>query len=174
MTPTASDIERVDPPSNGGERELLEAFLDYHRGTLLMKCADLDEEQLKRASVEPSVLSLLALVRHLTEVELSWFCERVDGQDEADLPYYGHEDDMDADFNEAPQADPAETFERYRSAVEAARRAAAAHGLDDTHETSRRGPTSLRWVYLHMIEEYARHNGHADFIRERIDGATGE
>ncbi len=153
---------------------LLEGFLDYHRDTLLKKCAGLDEEQLKRAAVEPSSLSLLGLVRHLVDVEYSWFCKRVDGQREADLPCYGHDDDPDADFNEAPQADPAEAFERFRAAVKDAKEAAGRHGLDDTFEHPRHGTTSLRWVYLHMIEEYARHNGHADLLRERIDGSTGE
>ncbi|HEU5128780.1 MAG TPA: DinB family protein [Glycomyces sp.] len=173
MTWTAPEITRSEPEGAASERVLLEGFLDHHRDTLLAKCAGLDEEQLKRASVPPSALSLLALVRHLTEVEYSWFCERVDGQREEHLPYYGHDDDPDADFTEAGRADPAEAFERFRTAVKDAKQAAGRHGLDHTFEHPHHGTTSLRWVYLHMIEEYARHNGHADLIRERVDGRTG-
>ncbi|WP_026928660.1 DinB family protein [Glycomyces tenuis] len=174
MTWTAPEITRASPPNVGSERELLEGFLDHHRDTLLMKCAGLDEEQLKRASVEPSGLSLLALVRHISDVEYGWFCNRVDGQQEEDLPFYGPSDDPYADFRDAPQADPEEAFERFRTAVKDAKEAAGRHGLDDTFEHPRHGAMSLRWVYLHMIEEYARHNGHADLLRERIDGSTGE
>ncbi len=174
MNWTAPDTSRKEPRYAAPERELLEGFLDFHRDTLLVKCAGLDEEQLKRASVEPSELSLLALVRHLTEVEYSWFCEGMDARPEDDLPYYGHDDDPNADFSETAQADPAEAFERFRAAVEDAKEAAARHDLDDVFEHPRHGATSLRWVYIHMIEEYARHNGHADLIRERIDGRTGE
>ncbi|HLU27869.1 MAG TPA: DinB family protein [Glycomyces sp.] len=174
MTWTAPEITRTEPDRAASERVLLEGFLDYHRDTLLAKCAGLDEERLKRASVEPSGLSLLGLVRHLTEVEYNWFCQGVDGQRGQDLPYYGHEGDPDADFNEADRADPAEVFERFRAAVNDAKQAAGRHGLDHAFEHPHHGATSLRWVYLHMIEEYARHNGHADLLRERIDGRTGE
>jgi hypothetical protein len=174
MTWTAPEITRRDPGGNDPERVLLESYLDYHRDTLLMKCSGLDEEQLKRASVEPSELSLLALVRHLSDVEYGWFCYSVDGQKLEDLPLYGPAEDPYADFREAPRADPEETFERFRVAVKDAKEAAARHRLDDTFEHRHHGTTSLRWVYLHMIEEYARHNGHADLLRERIDGATGE
>jgi Protein of unknown function (DUF664) len=105
MTWTAPDAQRTDPPWVATERAALHGWLDYHRATLLTKCAGLDGEQLARRAAEPSSLSLLGLVRHTT-----------DGR----------------------------------------------RGLD------------LRWIYLHMIEEYARHNGHADLLRERIDGVTGD
>ncbi|GAB3655380.1 DinB family protein [Glycomyces tarimensis] len=174
MTWTAPEIERAKTARVGTERELLEGVLDRHRETLLMKCAGLEEAQLKRAAVESSELSLLALVRHVTENEYWWFCEVVDGQGAHDLPYYGRDDDLDADFHDAAKDDPAGAFERHRAAIAQAKAAAAKHELDHVAEHPHTGECSLRWVYLHMIEEYARHNGHADLIRERIDGRTGE
>jgi uncharacterized damage-inducible protein DinB len=169
---TASDVQRTDPPQVGDERTLLDAFLDYHRETLLWKCSGLSDDQLRQRSAPPSTLSLLGLVRHLTEVERSWFRHGVAGQDVARL--YFSDDNLDGDFDDVDSADAAANLAAYRAEIEQVRKAVADRSLDDTF-TNRRGRTiSLRWVYLHMLEEYARHNGHADLLRERIDGATGE
>ena len=166
--------ERVDPPYVADERAMLETFLDYHRDTLLVKCSGLDGKQLVERSVSPSGLSLLGILRHLTEVERYWF--RQGWQGDLDDVYCTDEyPDGDFDLTDPERAD--DDLAAYRSEVAAAREEAARHDLDDTVEKRRAGrPTavSLRWILIHMIEEYARHNGHADLLRERIDGATGE
>lgn len=165
--------ERVDPPLVAAEREMLDAWLDFHRATLLMKCEGLTDEQLRTRSVEPSSLSLLGLVRHMTEVERNWFRRVLEGEDAKPL-YYGPGND-DGDFDDVDTADAAADFARFREEVDHCRRLAAAHpDLDTIGKGARHGREfSLRWIYVHMIEEYARHNGHADLLRERIDGRTG-
>jgi uncharacterized damage-inducible protein DinB len=163
--------DRPDPPLIAGEREMLTAWLDLHRATLAFKCDGLTDEQLKERSVPPSAISLLGLVRHLSEVERSWFRRTLGGED---IPLiYSDNWDFDACFSEADAADVAETFAIWRAACDDSRKAeAAAESLDVTAE--RRGDTfSLRWILVHMIEEYARHNGHADLVRECVDGVTG-
>ncbi|HZC39488.1 MAG TPA: DinB family protein [Streptosporangiaceae bacterium] len=164
--------DRADPPLAAGEREMLAAWLDYHRATLARKCDGLDAAQLRERSVPPSSLSLLGLVRHMAETERGWFRRGVLGEDAP--PRYYHDDNPDGDFDDAGTADPAEAFAAWREECEQARRAeAAAPSLDAGFERRDRRYT-LRWVMVHMIEEYARHNGHADLLRERIDGATGD
>jgi len=163
--------ERVHPPLEAGEREMLTAWLDFHRATLAWKCEGLTGEQLRERSAPPSPLSLLGLVRHMAEVERGWFRCRVAGEDLPGL--YETDEDADADINGAQTADVAEAFATWRAECEAARKAAAVPSLDATFE-GRHRRYSLRWILVHMIEEYARHNGHADLIRERIDGATGD
>ena len=166
----APDVARTDPPYAAGEREMLESWLDYHRATLLWKCAGLADEQLKQRSSPPSNLSLLGLVRHMTEVEQGWFGHFVG---ERVTPPYGSDEQPDADFENVDGADAAADFAAFERECARSRERAAGHGLDETF-VSRRGRTiSLRWIYVHMIEEYARHNGHADLIREAIDGVTG-
>jgi hypothetical protein len=165
----------MSPPTEpASERESLETWLEFHRATLLMKCDGLTSEQLATASCPPSRLTLIGLVRHLTGVE-PWF-HAFDGQ--PDMEMFEDEDAFDP-RTEHVQRD----FENYLVSVERARAAAAAHELDDVIDMPHWvaddqprvvRPTSLRWVYQHMIEEYARHNGHADLVRERIDGATGD
>ncbi|MEH0935011.1 DinB family protein [Micromonospora psammae] len=176
MTWRAPEITRTTEPYVGDERTMLEGWLDYHRQTLLLKCAGLTAEQLKTPSVEPSGLTLLGLVRHLADVERWWFRIRAAGQDIPGL--YDGEEDPDADLNALADADPEATFATFAAEVAAAREAAAGLSLDDTFRRPRRDGSAdemnVRWVYVHMIEEYARHNGHADLIRERIDGVTGE
>jgi hypothetical protein len=156
------------------ERESLEAWLEYHRATLLMKCEGLTAEQLATPSCSPSGLTLIGLVRHLTGVEL-WFHD-FDGQPEMDMF-----EDEDAFVPNVAHVE--RDLANYRISVERARRAAAMHDLDRVIEQEHwvaddrpkeLRPTSLRWVYQHMIEEYARHNGHADLLRERIDGVVGD
>jgi hypothetical protein len=169
---TAPPVDRRPEPEILDERAGLEAWLDYHRDTLLMKCAGLTPDQLGERAVPPSTLSLLGLVRHLAEVERSWFRRRLAGEDIAYL--YVSDDNEDGDFDDVDTADPAADFATYAAEVEQARAVAAGRPLDQTF--SRRGGDrrDLRWVYLHMIEEYARHNGHADLLRERIDGVIGD
>lgn len=170
---TAPEVNRAETPTHGEERTQLEAWLDYHRDTLLMKCADLTGDQLRTRSVEPSTLSLLGLVRHMADVERYWFRRQFDGADLGPL-YWDTGDDPDYDFTGALTSDAADDFAAYQEEVLAARATVAGRSLDEQFVSDRGATFDLRWVYLHMIEEYARHNGHADLIRERIDGAVGE
>jgi uncharacterized damage-inducible protein DinB len=173
MTWTAPDIERRRARHTAGEREMLEAWLDHHRQTLLMKCAGLSADQLKLKSVPPSALSLLGLVRHMAEVERSWFRRNFGG--DKDLPWvYCTDKSPDGDFDDVETADAPMDFAIFQAETTAADAVAAGRELNDTFVHPRRGTEiSLRWVYVHMIEEYARHNGHADLLRECIDGITG-
>ncbi|MEV6347277.1 DinB family protein [Actinoplanes sp. NPDC051851] len=169
---TAPEAHRVTEPFVGDERAMLQGWLDWHRQTLLTKCAGLTAEQLRTASAEPSNLTLLGLVRHMTEVERSWFRKRAAG--DAELPdAYCSPENRDGDFDDVAGADAAADFAAFPAEIRLCDAAVA--GLPLEHEfTGRTGRISLRWVYLHMIEEYARHNGHADLLRERIDGVTGD
>ena len=163
--------DRVEPHQVEGERASLDAWVDYHRATLLMKCAGLDPETLARRTCPPSTLSLLGLVRHLTEVE-GWFHD-FDGEPIGQ--WYSTEEHPDACFDEVDPARAEEDLAAYEASIERARAAVEGRGLDEISPEPDDGrPVSLRWIYLHMIEEYARHNGHADLLRERIDGATGD
>jgi uncharacterized damage-inducible protein DinB len=166
-------VERIDPPLVAQEREMLDAWLDFHRATLAVKCEGLTDDQLRARAVPPSSLSLLGLVRHMGEVERSWF-RRVLGGEQAP-PHYYSDENPDGDFDDVAGAGVAEAFGYWRDECAHAReRVAAAPSLDVTG-TGRRGETySLRWIMVHMIEEYARHNGHADLLRERIDGTVGD
>jgi uncharacterized damage-inducible protein DinB len=169
----APKVERAEPSLVGGEREMLETWLNYHRQTLLTKCAGLTADQLKAQSVEPSNLSLLGLVRHMTEVERSWFRRRF--ADEAIDPLYFTEANPDGDIEDVASADAQADLATFRDEIEIASGVAAGRSLDDTFVHARlQEEMNLRWIYVHMIEEYARHNGHADLIRERIDGVTGD
>lgn len=167
--------QRTEPATNADERSMLEGWLDYHRETLEMKCAGLDDAQLKTASVEPSELSLLGLVRHMAEVERGWFRKVLVGDDPG--PLYYSEEDRDGEFHLTDADTWDEAYTTWQAEIGIARRNAARFTLDDACEGRSKfteDPINLRWIYTHMIEEYARHNGHADLIRERIDGATGE
>jgi uncharacterized damage-inducible protein DinB len=169
-------VERVDPPASADEKTMLSAFLDYHRDTLRWKCDGLTPEQLIRQASPPSTLRLLGLVRHLTEVEEGWFTHHFAGGPPA--PAYSTDDDPDGDLNvtSADEESVAAAWALYDEAVERSRALITASDLDTMAAgTTKRGEQySLRWIMLHMIEEYARHNGHADLLREAIDGATGE
>jgi uncharacterized damage-inducible protein DinB len=142
-----------------------------HRATLLQKCAGLTGDQLARRSVAPSTLSLLGLVRHVTDAERIWFRRRLRGE-RVDFEYK-RPDRPDTAFDDV---DPTEAERDYAALIEelaSARRATADLPLDATFVSERFGEMSLRWLYHHMISEYARHNGHADLLRQRIDGVTG-
>jgi hypothetical protein len=167
---TAPEVERVDEPVVGDERAMLTGFLDSARASMLRRCAGLTGEQLVRRSVPPSNLSLLGLVRHVTDVERTWFRCRFAGEE---LPgVYAREDCRDASFEEVDPAHAGADFQRLLDEQEAARRAVAGASLDDTFESDRWGTMSLRWIFIHMCREYERHCGHADLLRERIDGVT--
>ncbi|MDT4938831.1 MAG: hypothetical protein QOG80_2502 [Pseudonocardiales bacterium] len=156
-----------------GERETLIAFLDLYRATLELKCEGLTPEQLAQRSVPPSSMSLVGLVRHLAEVERVWF-RRWNG--EQTEPRYYSKADPDGDFDnvDGSQEHVDDAFAYWRSEVEHARQVAAEGGLEVAFVHARDGRAiTLRWILVHMIEEYARHCGHADLLRERIDGATG-
>jgi uncharacterized damage-inducible protein DinB len=166
-------VERIDPPLVAQEREMLDAWLAYHRATLAVKCDGLSDDQLRARAVPPSSLSLLGLVRHMGEVERSWF-RRVLSGEQAPPRYYSDEN-LDGDFDDVADADVAEAFGYWRDECAHAREHVAAASSLDVTGTGRQGETySLRWIMVHMIEEYARHNGHADLLRERIDGTVGD
>ncbi|WBB69471.1 DinB family protein [Micromonospora sp. WMMD812] len=164
--------ERISPPVTGGEREMLRAFLDYHRATLALKCDGLSDEELRRQSSPPSTLSLLGLVRHMAEVERAWFRRTINGED-VPLVWSSRGDYQEA--YDARSSTRTEAFAAWRREVEHSRRIEReAESLDVTGHQARWGEdVSLRLVMLHLIHEYARHNGHADFLREAIDGAVG-
>jgi uncharacterized damage-inducible protein DinB len=164
------DPRRTEPPFLLGEREMLDGWLDFHRVTLLLKCEGLTDEQRKARPVPTSLMSLHGLVRHMAEVERGWF-RKVIAQE--DIPYlWDFSENDDADFAPIDDADWEADLAAWHAECDAARAIAAGRGLDYTGV--RRGEAvSLRWVYTHMIEEYARHNGHADLIREMLDGAVG-
>jgi uncharacterized damage-inducible protein DinB len=168
-----TDDERVDPPHIADERTMLTTWLDWQRATLARKCAGLGADQLRERAVPPSSLSLLGLVRHMAEVERGWFRNGVARQD---VGYrWVRPDDEDADFNDVAGADVDEAFAAWGEEIEQARQiVAAAPSLDVTFTRPKRPEISLRWTLVHMIEEYARHNGHADLLRERLDGEVGD
>ncbi|GAA4552171.1 DinB family protein [Streptomyces collinus] len=167
--------ERHEPATTADERTMLEGWLDYHRQTLAWKCEGLTDVQLRTAAVEPSELSLMGLVRHMTEVERGWFRKVLAAEDAG--PVYYTDEDPDGEFHLSESDTWEEAYATWQSEIETARRNAARFGLDDVSEGKHRRTGerfNLRWIYTHMIEEYARHNGHADLIRERVDGATGD
>ncbi|WP_431676731.1 DinB family protein [Kitasatospora sp. KL5] len=164
---------RFGGPTTGDERRMLADMLAAQRTTLEMKCSGLGPELALRA-VEPSTLSLLGLVRHLADVERRWFRQVLAGEDAPAL--YSSPADPDGDFDGASAAPGAAeaAWQAWRDEVAFAERfVTGAPHLDVEGYDEWRGTVSLRWVLVHMIEEYARHNGHADLLRERIDGATG-
>ena len=165
------DPRRNEPPYVLPEREMLEAWLEFHRTTLLLKCEGLDDRVRKARPIPTSNLSLHGLIRHMSEVERGWFRRAMLCDHDAPHLYLDERGD-DLDFVPIDDADWDTDLAAWHAECEASRMAAARHALDDTG--IRHGqPVSLRWVFVHMIEEYARHNGHADLVRELIDGAVG-
>lgn len=164
------DPRRSEPDYGLPERAMLEGWLEFHRVTLLLKCEDLSDGQRKARPVPTSKLSLHGLVRHMAEVERMWFRRVLLGED---LDYiWSDAVEQDSELVPLDRADWQADLAIWRAECDLARSAAAAHELDDTGERHDR-PVSLRWIYVHMVEEYARHNGHADLIRELVDGAVG-
>lgn len=173
MPGAGPDRIRIEPDLQTGELTLLGQYIDYHRATLELKCAGLTDEELKRPSISVSTLTLLGLVRHLTEVERSWFRRVLDAQDAP--PLYWSDADVDGDFDRLDSAPVAQVWATYRDEVAESRRILATFA--DGGALARgtvRSPRNVRWVLTHAVEEYARHNGHADLLRQLLDGSTGE
>ena len=172
-------MDRTDPELRTDERTSIEQFLDYHRATLISRIEGLTIEQLS-ITHPPSELTLAGLIKHLALVEDTWFVERMAGRPPPE-PWLSapFDDDFDWDFHSAPDDTPEELLALYRDACDRSRAVTAEY--DDLGALSAvpsriegEGHFSLRWILLHMIEETARHNGHADLLRESIDGLTGE
>ncbi len=168
---------RPSMPLAGGEIETLLGFLDYQRATLAWKCRGLNDEQL-RAALPPTSMTLGGMLKHLARVEDLWFSEVVA---EAEGPEPWATTPWAAEWQSAAAHTGDELLQLWEQRVHASRRVVAAQfeaggtALDKTHPAwDGQGHPSLRWVIVHMIEEYARHNGHADLIRQSIDGQTGE
>jgi hypothetical protein len=160
---------RVDPPRIADERPMLESWLDYWRASLLHKCAGLSGDQLVQRSCPPSPMSLIGLVRHMTEMERG-YAYRVA---EPDTPLlYCTDDSPEGDFEDVSPDAVEEDLATFRAHCDRSREILAGLSLDD--QFGRHEPYSVRWVHHYLIKEYARHLGHADLLRERVDGATGE
>jgi hypothetical protein len=171
-SPTVAD-DRVGPPFLDQDRPSLAAWLEFYRRTLPIKVGGLTPEQLCQRSVPPSTMSLIGIVRHLAQVEQYWFANVVSG---TELPMlYSSADDADAEFNDVSPQTALDDLARYHAELPRSRAAAARiTDLDAPLPGRRHGQLlNLRWIYLHMIEEYARHLGHVDLIRECVDGSTG-
>jgi uncharacterized damage-inducible protein DinB len=164
--------ERTEPGLQAAEREMLTGWLDYYRATLAVKCSGLAADQLRLRAVPPSPISLLGLVRHLTDMERGWFRQILAAEDVPDL--YRLPDRPDGDFDDVDDAEPDAAFHAWHDECAAARRIVDAAPSLDVTGTQDDETFSLRWILTHMIAEYSRHLGHADLVRERIDGATGE
>jgi uncharacterized damage-inducible protein DinB len=165
-------IERIDPTPGENELTTMVAFLDYHRATFAWKCEGLDAEQLARRSAPPSTMSLLGILRHLCDVERAWF-DRVAGRSRDQ--YYFTDAEPDRDFNDAVADGQVveQAYANWHEAITDGKAVLAGVELDTWFE-SPYGPLTVRWLLAHLLEEYARHNGHADLLREAIDGAVGE
>ena len=161
------------PPLNADERTTLGSWLDFHRVTLAMKCEGLDDEQAAAASVPPSGFTLTGLVQHMAEVERHWFRRVLAGEHAP--PIYdplADPDGPDGGFELAEGATLRDALATWGAEIACARKHCAERALADTGRFMGQD-VGLRSIYVHMIEEYARHNGHADLLRERIDGTTG-
>jgi Protein of unknown function (DUF664) len=171
MTWTVPTPSPADGPMTGDDRPILEGYLNYQRSTLLNICAGLTGEQLARRPIPSSNLSLLGLIRHLAKVERTWFRQRAAGQPVP--PMYDPARGKDADFNDAVATEAETDIARLQEEWRLADQAAAGLDFDDTLDTGHGDTFSVRMMYVHLIGEYARHNGHADLLREALDGVTG-
>jgi len=169
--PVVTTDTRFTPPQVADERATLTGFLERQRDTLALKCAELSPEQLRERAIAPSGLSLLGLVQHLIEVERSWFRSVLGGEEH--VPLWDRPASGTTDFD-VTRADPAEVFATWRAECSHSRSIVDAAPSLDTLGHHGTDPFTLRYILTHMIEEYARHNGHADLLRERLDGLTGE
>jgi Protein of unknown function (DUF664) len=172
FSPNWTADSRVRVSRLGGEREILTASLDWHRETFELKCSGVPPERLSDKGIPPSGLSLHGILRHLAGVERWWFRMQFAGED-VPMLYYS-DDDPNQDFDSL-DGDVAEVFGVWHAECERSREiVASASSLDQTGISKRTGePFSLRWLLIYMVAEYARHDGHADLLRERIDGAIG-
>ena len=161
--------DRTEPAADADERTLLVGWLEFHRATLARKCAGLSEDLLRRCPVAPSTLSLIGLVRHMTEIERLYIRHGFAGEPISPLLYVTDEE-PDGDFD--LRDDVRGSMRSWLEHVEASRAHVAA--APDLDARGARSPETLRWVLAKLVQEYARHNGHADLIREALDGATGE
>jgi hypothetical protein len=165
--------DRAMPPLDADERTTLEGWLDFYRATLALKCDGLTDDLLRTASAQPSPLTLLGLVQHMAEVERNWFRRVLLGEEVA--PLYSPAavtNGQDEGFDVTGDSTFAAARAAWTGEIDQARANCAGRGLGETSPFLG-GQVTLRWIYLHMIGEYARHAGHADLIRERIDGVTG-
>ncbi len=149
---------------------ILVEFLNYYRVVFRRKAEGVSEEAARTAACPPSELTIMGLVRHMAEVEQSWFRRRIAGEDAA--PIYYSDDDPDGDFHLGPADTLDEALVRWQEEVDRAQAVLGEAELDDLDRL--RGEYSVRWILVHMIEEYARHCGHLDLIREAIDGVKGD
>ncbi|MDQ1702676.1 MAG: hypothetical protein QOF57_1928 [Frankiaceae bacterium] len=172
MVEMLEDPRRAEPSFLLGDRAMLEGWLEFHRVTLLLKCEGLDDTARKLRPVPTSLLSLHGLVRHMAEVERNWFTRVLTSAPDTPPIWYDAAID-DSELVPLDDADWAADLAAWHTECDTSRARAATRSLDDTGVRDGQ-PCSLRWIYTHMIEEYARHNGHADLIRELIDGAVGD
>ncbi len=165
------DPRRSEPAPDANEREMLEGWLNYHRLTLLLKCEGLDEARLNARPIPTSSLSLHGLVRHLTEVEFYWTSNVLHGITTA-TRYYCSDSSPEADFDDLETSSFAHDRDVWGEEQRRSDQLMAAFTLDQL-SIGGNEPVSLRWILTHLVEEYARHNGHADLLRELLDGAVG-
>ena len=170
MTIPASPPAASQPDSTGSEREVLEAFLDFHRQVLVSKVDGISENEARRRRV-PSKTTLAGLIKHMIGVERGWFQEVLAGRKPEDIgPNVGGGDES---WDLAENETVSSLVKEYEQTCEQSRQTAARFALDDAVPEPDMGQVSLRWIYVHMIEETARHVGHADILREQTDGAAG-
>jgi uncharacterized damage-inducible protein DinB len=170
MTIPAQPPTADQPVSTGSERPVLEAFLDFHRQVLVSKVDGISEYQARQRRV-PSKTTLAGLIKHMIGVERGWFQEVLGGRNPEDIGpnVGGGEESWDLAENEAVSS----LIKEYEQTCEQSRQTAARFALDDAVPQPDMGQVSLRWIYVHMIEETARHVGHADILREQTDGSAG-
>ena len=169
---TVPDIGRVDEPTAGDEEVTLRGLLEWHRATLVWKCSGLTAEELAMQSAPPLTLSLLGLIRHLVDAERAWFRRYFRGEQIAEV--YARPDAPDAAFDDVDPDEAEADIGRLMAEWDACRASVAGASLEDRFIHEQFGEMSLRWIYNHMNAEYARHIGHADLLRQLIDGGIGE
>jgi uncharacterized damage-inducible protein DinB len=164
-------IPQIKTAEDGGEVDVDWGMLNYYRATLVAKCSGLSDEQLISRAVPPSNLSLMGLLRHMADVEVYWFGEVFAGFDAT----YAYDPDMiGADFDNLAEKSGEEVATKFLECVQKSNEITAGVSLDTLSEKKEDGAINLRFIVVHLIEEYARHCGHADLLREVIDGETGD
>lgn len=169
---TTWGTKRTAADTTGDERAVLTSLLEFHRETLFAKCEGISEAQLKKRAVPPSAMSLLGLLRHMIQVEMFWTQECLEGR----RPEYPFEnlEVPDSEFEDLESMSVEEVFFRYLAAVEVSRTSLASYDFDELKFARiLRQEVSVRFIHTHLLEEYARHCGHADLLREAVDGKTG-